>query len=175
MYPRRMILHANSFSHVFFRCHNRQMFLKNDEMKQFLLLLWAKYCKRYHIKLYDFIILDNHAHFLVQARSAEDLGNFMRTVNSQLATMINKVFDRDSQAIKERYKSPLITNNSYLIKVMQYIWLNRYKVNKSRPDKDPYCSASWRLDPQAINRITRTPKIPRRIAIISMYYSSSGI
>ena len=38
----------------------------------------------------------------------------MRTVNSQLARFINKFFDRDSQAIRERFKSPEITSDDYL-------------------------------------------------------------
>ncbi|MBP6218389.1 MAG: transposase [Oligoflexales bacterium] len=108
------------------------------------MLLWAKYKNRYSIKIFDFIIMDNHIHMLVQTTRAEHLGHFMRTVNSQLARHINKFFDRDSQAIREIYKSPMITNVRYVQNVQQYIWLNRYKVNKTRPDQDPFCSVSWR-------------------------------
>lgn len=147
MYARKQILPDNSYSHVFFRCHNRQFFLKHNHVKNFLILLWAKYKKKYGIEIYEFIIMDNHAHLLLRAHSTEQLGNFMRTVNSQLARYINRTFDRDSQAVRERYKSPLITGTKYAHRVMQYIWLNRHKVNKSKnPFNDPYCSASWRIN-----------------------------
>ena len=36
---------------------------------------------------------------------------------------------------------------------MQYIWLNRFKVSKQRPETDVYCSASWRINPEIINKI----------------------
>lgn len=147
MYPRRLILHSGAYSHVFFRCHNRQMFLKPERIKKYLLELWRKYKDQYGIQLYEFIIMDNHAHFLIKAADVEQLGCFMRVVNSQLARRINFVFKRDSQAIRERYKSPIIGDDSYFIKTMQYIWMNRVKVKpKSRPDKDPYCSLSYRLN-----------------------------
>ncbi|MBP6217629.1 MAG: transposase [Oligoflexales bacterium] len=145
MYPRRLIISNNSYAHVISRCHNKEMLLAPHKIKVHLLLLWAKYKSRYGIKIFDFIIMDNHFHMLVQAKSSEHLGHFMRTVNSQLARHINSFFSRDSQAIRERYKSPMITNARYVQNVQQYIWLNRYKVNKTHPDQDPFCSASWRL------------------------------
>ena len=147
MYPRRLILKDKDLAHVFFRCHNRNYFFRPIEVKNLLIWLLAKNKARYNIQIFEFIIMDNHAHLIIKASSAENLGNFMRTVNSQLARFINKYFDRDSQAIRERYKSPMITSTSYLKRAMQYIWTNRYKIdNRVRPEKDPFCSAYWRLN-----------------------------
>ena len=146
MHPRRQTLPNSSYSHVFFRTHNKQFLFKERHIKNRLLYLWAKYKHKYGIKIYEFIIMDNHCHLKVKARCTRQLGNFMRTVNSQIARFINYCSDRDSQAIRERYKSPLISCSRYGRKVMQYIWLNRYKATGSNPLKDPYCSASWRLN-----------------------------
>jgi REP element-mobilizing transposase RayT len=122
------------------------MFFKDVAVKTFLLFLWAKYKNQYGVKIFDFIIMDNHAHLLIKAESVEGLGHFMRNVNSQLARFINKVYNRDSQAIRERYKSPVITTTHYFKKVRSYIWLNRYRVDKSSdPLKDLFCSASWHV------------------------------
>lgn len=152
MYARKQILPNNSYSHVFFRCHNRQFLLKDDHVKDYLLLQWSKYKKRYQIEIYEFIIMDNHAHLLVRAKSTEALGHFMRTVNSLLARYINRSLARDSQAIRERYKSPLVTSMRYCHKLMQYIWLNRHKTNpQHNPMRDRYCSASWRTNPAILN------------------------
>ena len=154
MYARRQMLPDNAPAHVFFRCHNRQYFLRPNFMKDYLIELWAKHKHRYGIKIYDFIIMDNHAHLLIKARTTANLGNFMRTVNSQLARKINRVFKRDSQALRERYKSPLISTISYLHKTMQYIWLNRYQVDpSSNPATDRYCSAAWHLNPEIYRKI----------------------
>ncbi len=155
-----------SFTHVFFRCHNRQFFFDAPLVKNFLLNLWAKYKQKYRVKIIDFAIMENHAHMLIFAESVEYLGHFMRTVNSQLARFINKILERDSQAIRERYKSPLITSGVYLKRVMQYIWLNRFKVNRQRPETDPYCSASWRIDPEIINTIASNDKQRKLLSLL---------
>ena len=150
MIARRYIIPDKSYAHVFFRCHNRQFFLKPPEVKEFLIYLWAKYNKKYGIKIYEAIVLDNHAHFLIESPNSEALGNFMRVVNSQLARFINKYFKRDSQALRERFKSPLITTIRYFKQVMAYIWLNRFKVDRLNPITDKYCSACWRCYPQIL-------------------------
>ena len=147
MYPRRLIMPSRSVAHVFFRCHNRQALLTNPKIKFYLVRLWAKYKKKYGIRIFDFIILDNHVHMLLRAEDSDRLGDFMRTCNSQLSRYINKILDRDSQAIRERYKSPVCSRSFYTVQVMQYIWLNRYKIDKKDPRKDIFCSVSWRLNP----------------------------
>ena len=158
MYARKQIIGGQEFTHVFFRCHNRQFLMAPFEVKLYFLLKLAKYKKRYGMEIFEFNLMDNHIHMLTRPPSAEALGNFMRTVNSQLARYINKTFKRDSQAIRERYKSPTIGNSRYLHRVMQYIWLNRYKETGRRPETDPFCSASWRLNENIVNKLTSNPK-----------------
>lgn len=147
MYPRRTILPDNSLAHVVFRCHNRQNFFRDNVIKMNLLCLWAKYKEKYHIEIFDFIIMNNHAHLILRSKSAKYLGDFMRTVNSQIARIINKANEKDSQAIRQRYKSPVIESMRYLRRATQYVWLNRLRVNPStKPLSDPFCSLSWRFD-----------------------------
>ena len=175
MYARRNILQNRSYSHVFFRCHNRQHFLKNTAVKNFLIQLWAKYKDKYGVQILEFIIMDNHAHLLVYVESVEYLGHFMRTVNSQLARFINKMEQRDSQAIRERYKSPLITNERYLLQTMQYIWLNRFKVDGKSPAMDPYCSVTWRLGLPVIPHISQDKEVQELLAKLLDHYSDLSI
>lgn len=83
----------------------------------FLLLLWVKNKDRYGVKNFVFNFMDNHAHILIKTEAVEGSGHFMRTVNSQLARYINKFHDRDSQEIREQYRSPVITATHYFIQV----------------------------------------------------------
>ena len=89
MIPRSQIIENETYAHVIFRCHNRDFLLKPKEIKTALLNLWAKYKDKYEIKILDFIIMDNHAHLIVFVPDADHLANFMRTVNSQLARIVN--------------------------------------------------------------------------------------
>ena len=153
MYSRRQIVEENSYAHVTFRCLNREFLFKADEVKQFIILSWFRYFKRYGIKIFAFIVMDNHAHMVVQTPGPEELGHFMRTVNSQIARFVNKFYDRDSHALKERYRSPVISNDVYMRRTLQYVWLNRYKIDGKDPKLDPYCSLSWKMHPKIFQRI----------------------
>jgi REP element-mobilizing transposase RayT len=146
MISRRTIIRGKNYVHAIFRCHNRDMLLSSDSVKRQLVLLWAKYRIKYGIKIIEFIIMDNHAHLILHTPDCDAIANFMRTCNSQLAKMINIEYERDSQAIKERYKSPVIYGKKYFYRVIKYVWMNRVKVDgKHNALKDPYNSVSWRL------------------------------
>lgn len=154
MYPRKIIVPEKSVCHVFFRTHNRSNFLEPKEIKKYLLVSWAKQKKKHHVRIFEFCIMDNHVHLAVGVKNAHELANFMRTTNSALARKINKYFERDSQAIRERYKSPVVTSVTYARKLLPYIWLNRYKVNKNaNPQYDQFNSYSWRQDLKIIDTL----------------------
>jgi REP element-mobilizing transposase RayT len=150
MIPRRSIIRGKNYVHAVFRCHNRDMLLASDSIKRQLILLWAKYRAKYGIKIIEFILMDNHAHLIIYTPDSESLSNFMRTCNSQLARMINAEYGRDSQAIKERFKSPVIYGKKYFFRVIKYIWMNRVKIDqKHNALNDRYNSVSWRLNGSA--------------------------
>ncbi|MFK7828031.1 MAG: transposase [Oligoflexales bacterium] len=175
MYPRRLIIQDSSFTHVFFRCHNRQFLLKPKEIKEYLLSLGAKFKKKYGILIYDFIIMDNHAHLLLKVPNQFSLSNFMRTVNSLLARFINNYFKRDSQAIRERFKSPIVSTESYFLQLMPYIWLNRFKVDGTKPNSDLYCSACWRINPACLAKIAINEEEYKLFAQLLDTYESANI
>ena len=59
--------------------------------------------------------MNNHIHLLVESPNTEALGNFMCT------------FKKDSQAIRERYKSPLLTDAKYF-KQQNFQFKNSLKI-----------------------------------------------
>jgi REP element-mobilizing transposase RayT len=50
------------------RCNNKQMLLKRDAVKLMLLKAFGQFQERIGFKVYGFVIMDNHAHFLLQVR-----------------------------------------------------------------------------------------------------------
>ncbi len=153
MYSRKQIVEENSYAHVTFRCLNREFLFEASAVKEFIILSWFRYFQRYGIKIFAFIVMDNHAHMVIQTPGPEELGHFMRTVNSQIARFVNKFYGRDSHALKERYKSPIISNDIYMRRTLQYVWLNRYKVDGKDPKTDPYCSLSWKMHPRIFGMV----------------------
>ena len=150
MEARKIIIQGREITHVFSRCHDQNFFFQDDFIKVKILRLFAKYRGKYGIKIFEFILMDNHYHFIIETPNSECLSNFMRTVNSQIALAVNDYHNRDSQALRERFKSPIIRGRKYLYKVMSYIWLNRVEVDKKHdPTKDRFNSLSWRLNGKA--------------------------
>ena len=47
MRSRRNILHNRCFAHVYYRCHNREMLLSPQEVKDYIILTLAKCKKKY--------------------------------------------------------------------------------------------------------------------------------
>ncbi len=151
--PRVYIVHQNDFIHMIWKCHNDSPLLRKKDVKDKILQLYLRYKTEHKIKIYSFNILDNHCHFLMQAPNAQVLGEFTRTVHSQVSKFINKTLNRNSQAIKDRYKSPPIRNLKYMARLIGYIWLNKYKSNRqSDPTRDKYCSLYQRLHKTYISK-----------------------
>ena len=139
--PRAYIVSRNDFVHLVWKCHNDDPLLQDNRIKDKIIDLYFANQKKYQIKIYAFNILDNHCHFLIQTSNARYLGEFTRTVHSQVSKFINLVHNRNSQAIKDRYKSPPIRTLTYMNHLLGYIWLNKYKSNsKHNPLNDRYCS-----------------------------------
>jgi len=142
--PRKLILHDDCFAHITFRCLNREYYFAPKKIKDYLMEIWETYAPEYGLKWIDHIIMDNHAHILIYINKVEDLSNFMRTTNSLLSKKINQVFDRDGHALKERFKSPLITSESHFYNCIGYVWLNRYRIKKESPQDFKYSSLYYR-------------------------------
>lgn len=159
MYPRRIIIPNRSLTHLYFRCHNQSFLFEDPEVKKHIIKLWAKYKTRYGMRIFDFNIMDNHAHLVARAENADYLGDFMRTVNFQIARFINKRLKRDSQVLRERYKSKVVCDQSYFLSLIDYVWVNRYDVDRrAKPEKDPFCSAAWRLNADLTERFSNDEK-----------------
>ncbi len=76
---------------------------------------------RYNIKVFDYCILDNHVHMVVYLESVAQLGGFMRLTSSLIARRINEELVRQNHVLGQRYSSPIITHESYIINTITYV------------------------------------------------------
>jgi len=58
----------------------------------------------------EYILMSNHVHLKLFVPKLAQLSDFMRTTNSRIAKLINKMFDKTGQAIQDRFKSPVTEN-----------------------------------------------------------------
>ncbi|MBI2342095.1 MAG: hypothetical protein HYU98_05125 [Deltaproteobacteria bacterium] len=96
--------------------------------------------------------MDNHPHLVGHLKRKEDFSAFFRVVNCQFAKKLNKHLKRCGQVVMDRFKSPQIESDKYMLTVMRYIDLNQYRVRKVRHPRQnkwsSYCYYAYgRKDP----------------------------
>ncbi len=65
--PRHARFHQDwNIYHVMIRCNNKQMLLRNKNTKMLLLESFGRFQERLGFKLYAFVIMNNHAHWLIK-------------------------------------------------------------------------------------------------------------
>ena len=126
---RKDIITDESLMHITFRTHNRQFYFDKIGIKEKMILIFKKYKAKYDISIFDWVIMSNHCHFSAFTKDAVSLSNFMRSANKAIADLVNKEFKKSGQAIQDRFKSPVIEDESYAINTIGYIWLNPARAN----------------------------------------------
>ena len=144
---RKDIIYDNCLAHVTFKCHNSEYYFRSEAVKASIVKIVAKNKKRYKIPIYDYVFMSNHPHFLIYIEDVERFTNFMRQMNREIAELVNSVFCKTGQAIQDRYRSPVIENETYVINTVGYIWLNPVRARMlSLEDAHEYkfCSLFYR-------------------------------
>jgi putative transposase len=95
-----------------------------------------KYKDAFDMTFFSYIIMDNHFHVSGQAPDLGKFSRFFQVVHSALAKEINKKNSRSGQVIKDRFKSPLIQNETELCKEMIYHDLNEVRCGKTNDPKN---------------------------------------
>ena len=129
--PRKFILCEDALFHTTWQCHNRDLLPQPKWAKQFLYKLLLKYKDPYGMKIFSYIIMDNHCHISGQAPDLESFSKYFQVVNSCLAREINKRNKCCGQVVHDRFKSPQLQNEDVLCDEMIYHDLNEVRCGKS--------------------------------------------
>lgn len=120
--------------HVIIRCNNKQMLLRNAEAKVMLLRSFGKYQERLGFKIYGFVIMDNHAHWLVHVQIKQGLSSVMQKVLLSFGRYYRKENAFVGHFWQDRYKSIGITTDHAMWEVLEYVHENPVKarmINKA--------------------------------------------
>lgn len=134
--PRSIQLHQHSgFVHQFWRCHNREYYLKLPSMK--ILYLQAvkeslkTHNKKNSLKIYAYTCMDNHFHNLLHYnQGSPELSAFLRQSHSLFGIRYNRRHRRSGKVAEGRPKTSLIENVEHLIRVHFYIEANPLRSGK---------------------------------------------
>ena len=109
--------------HVITRGNNRDFIFRETDMKQLYIEKVVKYIEKYRVKLYAYVIMDNHAHLLIEV-SDEPLSKVMQLIQQTFTQSYNKMKKRTGYVFEQRYKAIVCDKEAYLLSLIKYIHQN---------------------------------------------------
>ena len=99
-------------------------------MKEVYLKKVKKYLDKYNCILYAYVIMDNHAHMLIEVRDIQ-LSKSMQLIQQTFTQYYNKVNRRTGHVFEQRYKAVLCDKDEYLLSLIKYLHNNPVRAGVS--------------------------------------------
>jgi len=116
----------NAFYHVFNRGINKQQIFYSDDDYSFFLRKLNDLRKKYDHSIYAFCLMPNHFHISIQTRKTP-ISKIMSSLTTSYSMYFNRIYSHFGPVFQNRFKSILVENDSYFLKLSQYIYLNPVK------------------------------------------------
>jgi len=112
-----------AFYHVLCRGNKRRNIFFDDDDRHWFLRVLRESLKIYRVKLYCYVLMDNHFHLLLQT-SCGNLSEFMRRFNISYTSWFNYHHNTYGHLYQGRYKAILVNADNYLLELSRYVHLN---------------------------------------------------
>lgn len=131
--------------HVLTRGNNRQdVFKKEKDYEKYVDIL-QKYKERYGFKLYHYVLMTNHVHFVLEpTEKGGGLADIMKGINLSYAQYFKHQYKHVGHFWQDRYKSILISKDDYLLSCGSYVELNPVRAKIVKDPKN-YKWSSYRV------------------------------
>lgn len=127
---------AGYLHHVVCRGNDRQnIFRDRSDFLQYIHFL-EKARKLYPLAVYNFVLMDNHIHLLVEPLAEGNLSKVMEETSKAYAKYFNKKYNKTGHLFQGRFKSFLIQQERYFFCCSRYIDLNPVKAGKAKKPED---------------------------------------
>ena len=114
----------NACYHIVTRGNRKQIVYKHEEDFNVYLSILRKAKRKHGILLYAYCLMPNHAHLLIEPKSAKCISLFMHGVSRNYAKYFNRKYDTVGHLWQGRFKSKPIIKGEYLINCANYIEAN---------------------------------------------------
>ena len=130
--------------HVIIRCNNKQMLLRRKEVKMMLMGSFGKYQQRIGFKIYGFVVMDNHAHWLIQVQVKYGLSSVMQRILLSFGRYYREQNKFVGHFWQDRYKSVGITTDHAMREVINYVHENPVKARMVERREDYVYSSAYK-------------------------------
>jgi len=109
--------------HILSRGNGRQdIFLTNNDRRLFLTLI-QEFSERFNIEVYAYVLMGNHYHLLLKTLDA-NLSKGMQWFGTTYTRKFNLTNNQSGHLFQGRFKSIIIENDAYLLRLSCYIHRN---------------------------------------------------
>jgi REP element-mobilizing transposase RayT len=107
--------------HVIARVNRRELILNSPEIKQLFLDTVKRAKMKYKFCVFNFCIMGNHIHFIIQPLKNESLSRIMQWILAVFAIHFNKKFNYIGHVWHDRFKSFILWNFGQFLQTFLYI------------------------------------------------------
>lgn len=123
--PRRArIILPNVPIHIIQRGNNRQACFFAEQDYHFYLEWLARYAKQFGCQIHAYVLMTNHAHLLITAKTAGGAGGLMKALGQRYVQYINRTYQRSGTLWEGRFRSCVAQEEDYVLACYRYIELN---------------------------------------------------
>lgn len=110
--------------HVMVRGNNQNRIFNDEQDFNFFLELLRKNKEKFNLKVYHYVLMNNHAHMIIKSPNGENLSGAMKRINVTYTRYYRKRYKGIGHFFQDRFKSFLIQNGKYLLECGRYVELN---------------------------------------------------
>ena len=122
--------YAHALHHVTLRCNNREFLFSPLSFELFLEIV-QEARGRFPLSLYNYCLMTNHVHLLLEVGRGDTLSRAMHWISSTFSRRFNRQAGRHGHLWEGRFRSAIIQADCYFLRCMAYIDLNPVRARMS--------------------------------------------
>ena len=126
----------NGFYHVMNRGNDKKEIFKEKKDYEYFLELLKSTKEKYDIKIYHYVLMYNHFHLILKAKTGKDLSDSMQRITMMYTQYYRKHYEGVGHFFQDRFKSFIIQEGHYLLECSRYVELNPVKAGIVEDAKD---------------------------------------
>lgn len=125
---------ANAWYHITARGNERRAIFMDDQDRQRFLALLAAWVERFRLRLYAYVLMENHYHLLVETVEV-NLSDSMQWLNVSYSIWFNRRHHRVGHLFQGRFQGILIDERQWGLQLTRYLHLNPIRRKAYQLDK----------------------------------------
>ncbi len=116
--------YPDAYYHVMTRGNNKQTVFKNESDYIYYKKILLEYKDKFKIKFFNYSLMTNHTHFILQSPIGTALSDMMKAINLKYALYFRRKYGGIGHFWQDRFKSFVIETGIYLLESARYVELN---------------------------------------------------